>query len=69
MIVFNVSDMTCGHCVGGITKALQGVDPKASVKVDLSTHRVEIRNASITAEAFAQAIRDEGYTPLQLTDS
>jgi copper chaperone len=69
MIVFNVSDMTCGHCVGGITKALQGVDPKASVKVDLSTHRVEIRDASLSAQAFAQAIRDEGYTPLQQTAS
>ena len=69
MIVFNVSDMNCGHCVGGITKALQGVDPKASVRVDLSTHRVEIRDASTSAEAFAQAIRDEGYTPLQQTAS
>ena len=65
MIVFNVSDMTCGHCVGGITKALQGVDPKASVKADLSTHLVEIRDASISAQALAQAIRDEGYTPVQ----
>ncbi len=69
MIVFNVSDMTCGHCVCGITEALQGVDPKASVTVELSTHRVEIRDASISAEAFAQAIRDEGYTPLQQTVS
>lgn len=69
MIVFNVSDMTCGHCVGGITKALQRVDPQASVTVDLSTHRVEIRDASISAQAFAQAIRDEGYTPLQQTAS
>ena len=69
MIVFNVSDMTCGHCVGVITKAVQGVDPIASVTVELSTHRVEIRDASISAEAFAQAIRDEGYTPLQQTVS
>jgi copper chaperone len=67
MIVFNVSDMTCGHCVGGITKALLGVDPNASVNVDLSTHRVEIHDATASAQAFAQAIRDEGYTPLQHT--
>ena len=69
MIVFNVSDMTCGHCVGGITKALQGLDPNAKVNVDLSAHRVEIRDTSIDAQAFAQAIRDEGYTPLQHTAS
>lgn len=69
MIVFNVSDMTYGHCVGVITKAVQGVDPSASVKADLSTHRVEIHDASISAQAFAQAIRDEGYTPLQHTAS
>jgi copper chaperone len=67
MIVFNVLDMTCGHCVGGITKAVQGVDPKASVKAYLATHRVEIRDTSISAQALAQAIRDEGYTPLQIT--
>jgi copper chaperone len=67
MIVFNVSDMTCGHCVGVITKAVQGVDPSASVKVDLSMQRVEIHDASISAQALAQAIRDEGYTPLQHT--
>jgi copper chaperone len=69
MIVFNVSDMTCGHCVGAITKAVLGVDSCATVNVDLSTHRVEIRDASISAQALAQAIRDEGYTPLQNTAS
>jgi copper chaperone len=69
MIVFNVLDMTCGHCVGVITKAVRVVDPQASVNVDLSMHRVEIRDSAASPQAFAQAIRDEGYTPLQHTAS
>ena len=69
MIVFNVTDMTCGHCVGVITKAVRGVDSNATVTVELSMHRLEIHGASASAQAFAQAIRDEGYTPLQPTAS
>ena len=69
MIVFNVLDMTCGHCVGVITTAMRVVDSSATVNVDLSTHRGEIHGSSASAEAFAQAIHDEGYTPLQHTAS
>lgn len=65
MIVFNVIEMTCGHCVSAITKAVQGVDANVSVNVDLSTRLVKILGASASAEAFAQAIRDEGYSPVQ----
>lgn len=31
MITFEVNDMTCGHCVGAITKAVGFVDPGAKV--------------------------------------
>ena len=42
MISFQVNDMTCGHCVSTITKALKGVDATAKVQFDLATHRVDI---------------------------
>ena len=42
MIAFQVNDMTCGHCVSTITKAVRAVDKGASVEVDLARHRVTI---------------------------
>ena len=45
MIAFEVKDMTCGHCVSTITKAVKAIDHKATVSVDLGAHRVEIELA------------------------
>ena len=33
---FNVPDMTCGHCVATVTKAVKALDPVAEVKADLA---------------------------------
>ena len=41
MITFQVDDMTCGHCVSMITKAVRDADKKATVNIDLASHRVE----------------------------
>lgn len=63
MIEFEVTDMTCGHCVGTITKAVMRVDAGAQVQVDLATHRVSIRPGSASAAVLHQAIQEAGYTP------
>ena len=62
MLEFTVRDMTCGHCVGTVTKAVKGVEPQASVDIDLEHHLVRIDGAS-NAQAVESAIRDAGYTP------
>jgi copper chaperone len=64
MIAFEVNDMTCGHCVSTITKALKAADKDAKVQIDLATHRVQVESASADAEELADAIRDAGYTPV-----
>ncbi len=64
MIVFEVNDMTCGHCVSTITKALKAADRDANVQIDLATHRVQIQPAAADAEEFAEAIKEAGYTPV-----
>jgi len=64
MIVFEVKDMTCGHCVGTITKAVKAADQGARVQVDLAAHRVEIEPAQSSAVELGQAIKDAGYTPV-----
>ena len=64
MITFEVRDMTCGHCVSTVTKAVQAADRDAAVRVDLATHRVEIEPKAASAAALGQAIRAAGYTPV-----
>lgn len=63
MIEFIVNDMTCGHCAGVITKAARSVEPAAQVEVDLGARRVRIDGRE-DAGAFADAIREAGYTPV-----
>jgi copper chaperone len=67
MMSFLVPDMSCGHCVGSITRAIHTVDPGAEVTVDLGQHLVMISHGGVDVEADAAAIRqamvDAGYTP------
>ena len=63
MIIFQVNDMTCGHCAGVITRAVRDTDPAARVEIDLAAHRVMIESAQADAGQLAAAIREEGYTP------
>lgn len=64
MINFEVNDMTCGHCVSTITKAVATVDDGAKVQVDLAGHRVQIEPMTATAERLGNAIKEAGYTPV-----
>jgi len=62
MLEFHVEDMTCGHCAGAITKAVQQAVPQATVQVDLDSHTVRVQGAP-DAQAVAAAISEAGYTP------
>ncbi|WP_418315537.1 heavy-metal-associated domain-containing protein [Piscinibacter sakaiensis] len=64
MIAFEVKDMTCGHCVSSITKAVKATDADARVNVDLASHRVEIDSANADADELRDAISEAGYTPV-----
>lgn len=64
MITFEVQDMTCGHCVSTITKALKAVDANARVQIDLAAHRVQIEPTESTEQELRDAIQEAGYTPL-----
>ena len=64
MITFEVNDMTCGHCVSTITKALKAVDRDAKVAIDLASHRVQVESNAADADELADAIKEAGYTPV-----
>jgi copper chaperone len=64
MIAFQVNDMTCGHCVSTITKALKATDKDAKVQIDLATRRVQVEPVSADAAELEEAIQEAGYTPV-----
>ena len=67
MIAFEVKDMTCGHCVSTITKAVRGADKDAKVQIDLATHRVQIDPTEANATELSDAIKEAGYTPVEVS--
>lgn len=60
MLVLNVPDMSCGHCVATIEKAVRAVDPKATVAADLGAKSVQV-DSTAEAEAIRQALDAVGY--------
>jgi copper chaperone len=66
MITFEVNDMTCGHCVSTISKAVNSVDKDAKVQIDLGVRRVQVEPAAATAQQLRDAIKDAGYSPVAI---
>ena len=69
MISFQVNDMTCGHCVSSINKAVKAVDVGATVQIDLATHRVDIEPTKADALQLQNAITEAGFTPVAVESS
>ncbi|MCU6500271.1 cation transporter [Rugamonas sp. A1-17] len=60
MYQLQVENMSCGHCVGAVTKAVQAVDTAAKVEIDLASKTVRIDSATPLAP-LKSAIADAGY--------
>lgn len=60
MLKLNVPDMTCGHCVATVTKAVQAVDGGAVVTVDLPTRTVTVETDA-EASRISTALASAGY--------
>ena len=57
---FNVPDMSCGHCVGAITKVIQQIDVDAKISIDLSAKKVSVETVH-NRQAVADALAEAGY--------
>lgn len=66
MIAFQVNDMTCGHCVSTIAKAVRAMDKDAKIQIDLTSHRVDIAPTQADAGELNDAIKEAGYTPVAI---
>jgi copper chaperone len=65
MIAFEVNDMTCGHCVSTITKALKSTDKDAKVTIDLAKHLVLVDSTQADAQELHDVIAEAGYNATQ----
>jgi copper chaperone len=60
MIRLNIPDMTCSHCAGVITKAVESVDANAIVSVDYGTKIVSIETTAVPS-TISKAVDAAGY--------
>jgi Cu+-exporting ATPase len=64
MYELTVEGMSCGHCVGRVTKSVQEVDRQAKVTVDLPSKKVCI-DSSAELDKLAAAVDAAGYPVTQ----
>jgi len=60
MLQLRVNDMTCGHCVKTITKAVTAIDAEASLEADVETKLVRIDSARPVVELI-RVLNAAGY--------
>lgn len=60
MYELKVDGMTCGGCAASVTRALQALDAKADVSVDLPGKTVKV-NTTAPLEAVKSTIEDAGF--------
>lgn len=59
---FHIDGMTCGGCARSVTKAIQEVDPQATVVADPPSRQVKVESTLAPAQIVA-ALREAGYPP------
>ena len=59
-----VPDISCGHCVGAVTKAIRELDAAARVEIDIPSKRVTVAS-SASREAIVARLAEAGYPVMQ----
>jgi len=60
MYELQVENMSCGHCVASVTKAVKAVDSGATVDIDLAGKKVKV-DSGAALDAVKSAIAEAGY--------
>jgi copper ion binding protein len=60
MYELQVEGMSCGHCVGRVTKSVQSLDDSAKVDVDLKSNTVRV-STDVDLALVKSAIEEAGY--------
>gem|GEM_PF-125707 len=62
-VKYNVPDMSCGHCKASIEKAIETLDPAASVVVDLEAKTIDVSTRKPPTVVLA-TLADIGFPAL-----
>ena len=65
--VFQVSGMTCGHCVSAVSEEVGRVPGVQAVAVDLESGQVTVTGADYRDEQIAAAVDEAGYALVSAT--
>lgn len=65
MLRLRVSNMTCGGCAKGVSRAVQSVAPEATVEVDLPAREIFVRGPADGPTVVA-SLRRSGFEAAQL---
>jgi copper chaperone len=60
-VTLAISDMSCGHCVGAVTKALRDLPGVKVEKVSIGSAVLAVDPAVTPVDAVARAVEDAGY--------
>ena len=60
-IQMNISGMTCGHCVGAVSRALKSLPAVDIEQVTVGTATISYDPDRTPFDRIVEAIQDEGY--------
>ena len=55
-----IESMTCGGCARSVTRAIQSVDPNASIETDPASRTVKVETTA-TSAVLQQVLEEAGY--------
>ena len=60
-MTMKIDGMTCGHCVGQVTKALKELEGVKLEQVSVGSATVSFDSAIASEEKITKAVEDQGY--------
>lgn len=60
-LTLKIDGMSCGHCIGAVTRALQAVPGVEVERVAIGSAVVRYDAATVAPGRIAQAVTDDGY--------
>lgn len=62
-LTLDIDGMSCGHCVGAVRRALEEIEGVQVESVRVGEAAVRYDPRTVTTDAIAAAIADQGYQP------
>jgi copper chaperone len=66
-LTMKLGGMSCGHCVGAVTRALKSVAGVEVTDVKVGSATVNFDPAAATRDQITAAVTDEGYEVVEAT--